>query len=196
LIIILKLIRHHILPEYVFVISEKITVRPDDQPGRRRQEQSDGDKLTEKAAVKYLNARSLNISRTEGEKPVAWDDEGKQVFISRSHTTSMLAAAVSRTCEVGIDIEHKNRNIHYGLANRIRHREEPADLYEPQDVLRLWTIKEAALKWHGSGLRTRMSSVCVSAESENQFHAHFDNGMIVKICSFADDEHLISVAYK
>ncbi len=184
------------MPEYVFVISEKIIVRPDEMSARRQQELLDGDELTEKAAIKYLDAGTLKISRIAGEKPVAWDEDGRQVYISRSHTKSLLVAAVSRQCDVGIDIEHKNRNFYSGLAERIRHKNESADLYRPEQVLRLWTMKEAALKWHGSGLRTRMNSVCIEAENGNKFHALFDNGMIVKICSFIDDEHLISVAYK
>lgn len=81
-----------------------------------------------------------------------------------SHTGSLLALAVSNQAPLGIDLESRllaARQIER-LAKRYFSAADVAWLAlhpDPHYFLRLWTIKEAVLKAHGSGIANNLSAV-------------------------------------
>jgi 4'-phosphopantetheinyl transferase len=103
------------------------------------------------------------------EVEIAHDGKGKpfwkggSLFVSLSHSGSYIAAAVGRE-PVGVDVE-KKRKAAPAVAKRWFRPEENAlleNLSEPertQTFFRLWTLKEAALKYAGEGLSGGLETV-------------------------------------
>lgn len=103
---------------------------------------------------------------------------------SISHTTGLVACAVARDRDVGIDVEHVQVDLDaIALAERFfspREAQDVRDRPAPERTrrfLRYWTLKEAWLKARGVGLG--------SALSEAAFRLHDDGGD--KNCLAADD---------
>lgn len=107
------------------------------------------------------------------EVEIAHDGKGKpfwkggSLFVSLSHSGSYIAAAVGRE-PVGVDVE-KKRKAAPAVAKRWFRPEENAlleTLSEPERTrlfFRLWTMKEAALKYAGEGLSGGLETVdCLS----------------------------------
>lgn len=92
-------------------------------------------------------------------------------------------------------MEMCNREVHPRLMSRMRHREEPEKVYTAYDPIQVWTMKEAALKAIGTGLRKPMNSVRLYPISENNLEIEFNNGKKAKICSFCHNDQWISICY-
>ena len=87
-----------------------------------------------------------------------WED----AHFNLSHSGPWVALAVGER-PVGVDVEcfRENRNTE-ALAKRHFTPEEQAFAAGSQErFLRIWTAKEARIKWDGTGLRTPLSSFCV-----------------------------------
>ncbi len=83
----------------------------------------------------------------------------KGVHFNLSHSGPWVALAVGEN-PVGVDVEcfRENRNVE-ALAKRHFTPEEQAFVGNSQErFLRIWTAKEARLKWDGTGLRTSLDS--------------------------------------
>ena len=110
---------------------------------------------------------SVRIGRLPGGKPVLADGG---VRFSLSHTGGATLIAVSPSCDIGADIElmpvgFDPAPVLTAIASpaeaaRLRAATAPDDLAHA--VLRLWVMKEAALKLHGSGFA--LDSRCIVAE--------------------------------
>ena len=79
------------------------------------------------------------------------------INVSISHSQTMAAAVISTTAQVGIDVEDKKPRANLTeLLNRIATPDELSWWQAQPDALsafyRLWTIKEAVGKLHGTGL--------------------------------------------
>ncbi len=92
------------------------------------------------------------IRIADGGKPYF---KNSPVYFSISHTKSHVFCVLS-DCPVGIDAEEVNRNIRLALADKIL---SPAEKIrfdraenKQQALLRLWVLKEAAVKCSGNGL--------------------------------------------
>jgi len=114
-------------------------------------------RLAEAAGVSPFE---VEIAHDEKGKPF-W--KGSSFFVSLSHSGSYIAAAVGRE-PVGVDVE-KKRNAAPAVAKRWFRPEENAlleTLSEPERTrlfFRLWTMKEAALKYAGEGLSGGLETV-------------------------------------
>ena len=92
-----------------------------------------------------------------------------------SHTGSLLALAIGNQAPLGVDLESRllsGRQIER-LARRYFSETEQNWLAlqpDPAHFLRLWTIKEAVLKAHGSGIANNLSAVHWQPFAA---HAHF-----------------------
>gem|GEM_PF-449625 len=128
------------------------------------------------------------------EKPSATLN-GKVLSVSFSHTTDSVCAAVSRKWVVGVDMESTARAVSPGLKNRMKHPDEKLKFYENEPIIKIWTMKESALKAIGTGLRKPMNSVQLEAESENSYKVSFFNGIKANICSFKCDGQWIALCY-
>ena len=106
--------------------------------------------------------RQLYEEETGGELPeIRIANRGKPYFadsslhFSISHTKHHAFCVLS-SCPVGIDAEEKNRKINLRLAEKILSDPERARFDAAGDkrdaLLRLWVLKEAAVKLTGEGL--------------------------------------------
>ncbi|MGF1671868.1 MAG: 4'-phosphopantetheinyl transferase family protein [Balneolaceae bacterium] len=154
-----------------------------------------GQNLLKRMAKKLLDISDLQIQRKPNEKPTGKLPNGREIFLGISHTKLLIAGVLSDEYPVAVDIEHSERIVPDALLKRIKNKAESNDLYSHLGLIRIWTIKESALKWNGTGLRIRMNRIRIMPVSENLFNVVFDDGRKVKICSFKKSEHWISVAY-
>ena len=123
---------------------------------------------------------SLRFSTDEhGEKPrLVTPPEGGEssappLHFSLTHTSLLVACALTRIGDVGLDAEAWSRSMRVdALAPRVLSPREsqalaavPTDA-RPRRFLEYWTMKEAWLKATGTGLRVSPSSVEVDAEDD------------------------------
>jgi len=137
----------------------------------------------EPARVLYLSAHALlrlGLSRLTGGPPDGWefapDPLGKPtvaapsgapaLHFSLTHTDGLVACAIAREPEIGVDAESLGRSGGFeGLARRFYSPDEqrllaetPAERYR-ETFLDLWTLKEAYLKARGLGLTVPTAAV-------------------------------------
>lgn len=182
------------LPEKIYVSHEPFetdirSVDPDvlqNQSGRN---------LIKEMAGEFLDEEEIQILTQKNEKPKAIC-EGREVSVSFSHTKNAVAGALSFAYNVGCDMENVHRTVHPRLVDRIKHDDEKASLYDELEPVQVWTLKEAALKMIGTGLRKPMKSVRISMIESGVFDVEFDDGKRAKICSFQHKKHWISVCYR
>lgn len=115
--------------------------------------------------------------------------------ISFSHTSRKVCAVVSAEWVVGIDMESDERTVNEKLAKRMKHSSESLKLYENDPIIKVWTMKEAALKAIGTGLRKPMNSVKLEPITDNLYNVEFFNGIKANICSFQVKRQWISICY-
>ena len=84
---------------------------------------------------------------------------------SLSHAVGLVALAITREADVGLDVEHRNsRAFDINLARKYFASAEVADLEslpadeQPGAFLEYWTLKEAYLKATGAGLSQALDS--------------------------------------
>ncbi|WP_340103144.1 4'-phosphopantetheinyl transferase family protein [Rhodohalobacter sp. 8-1] len=128
------------------------------------------------------------------EKPSA-NLNGDIISISFSHTSHSVGGVVSKNWVVGIDMEYTDRQVSERLSQRMKHPDEAFKLYENNPIIKIWTMKEAALKAIGTGLRKPMNSVCLKSVTENNYSVQFFNDINAEICSFQLMDQWISICY-
>jgi 4'-phosphopantetheinyl transferase len=134
------------------------------------------------AALQHLVARALvrtTLSRYAAVPPLAWEfarnahgrphvaapAEGCDLLFNLSHTDGLVALAIGRACEFGIDVEHMPRRVEAAeLAPRFFAPPEAAHVVaasgaEQRDrFFAFWTLKEAYIKARGMGLALPLDS--------------------------------------
>ncbi len=121
----------------------------------------------------------------------------RTIGVSISHCRSMLLCGLYAGGEIGIDVEPDKRRVHPRLLKRICHPEEQTGLPDDLCCIRMWTVKEAALKYLGTGLRVAMNKIRLEMTGEHQFMAFLDPEYVsgsIPISSFPFREHWIAVA--
>lgn len=192
--VLFEQIQHHSLPEEI--LSGYEPLRVETSGGDVDTSQSiTGTLLIKKIADRYWNVSRIDVFTQKYEKPKAFIGS-REVSVSFSHTTDALAAAISDSFNVGLDMESIGRPVHKRLAERMKHFAESPLLYIENEWIRIWTLKEAALKMIGTGLRKPMNSVQISQTDKYRFSVQFDDGMRAKICSFPNHDHWISICYR
>lgn len=190
---LLERIEHHTLPGQIVTGYEPLRVET--AGGDVDTSQSiTGTLLIKKIAGNYMDIPRIDVFTRRHEKPQAFLGN-QEISVSFSHTVDALAAAISGQYSVGLDMEQTGRSVHERLAKRMKHSGESALLYSENEWIRIWTLKEAALKMIGTGLRKPMNSVKIEQERESTFSVQFDDGMRAKISSFQHQEHWISICY-
>jgi 4'-phosphopantetheinyl transferase len=93
-----------------------------------------------------------------------------------AHTAGIAVAAVTSGCDVGVDVESRDRHVHARrLADRFFTPKEAADLGElPPAALRdrfflTWTLKEAYIKALGRGFAQPLDSFTFSLNGERPY---------------------------
>jgi len=132
---------------------------------RKRGEVAQRDGMVTRAFVRQI------LSQYEDIAPLEWQfgsgfngkpfikNAGVNLQFNLSHATNLIVCAVTRTHDIGIDVEYiKRRSDTYKLAPRYFSAQETTALqalpYEQQaiDFYHYWTLKEAYIKACGDGL--------------------------------------------
>jgi 4'-phosphopantetheinyl transferase len=101
--------------------------------------------------------RGIELGRTDAGKPVVTGG----IHFNVSHSADLIVLAVSRTCDVGVDVERRRSVPRVEeLSRRWLTNEERAEIGRLADsgrtasdaFLRVWTLKEARLKALGVGI--------------------------------------------
>lgn len=105
------------------------------------------------AMYQQLTGKELpEIRYGERGKPYFPNDEW---FFSISHTKNHVFCAISKN-EIGIDAEELNRKVNLSIAKKILSQQEFAEFDgetdKSQAILKFWVMKEAYLKYIGTGL--------------------------------------------
>jgi phosphopantetheinyl transferase len=153
-----------------------------------------GSILLKTMANEFMDIGRMDVFTEKYEKPKAFVDED-EISVSFSHTDDALAASISNQHLVGLDMERISRQVNDRLLSRMRHHSEADELYLNSAPVRIWTLKESALKMIGTGLRKPMNSVIIKQQAPCLFEVFFDDGIHAKICSFQHQEHWVSICY-
>lgn len=148
--------------------------------------------LKELAVHQGLEADLFELRKHETGKPFGVIGD-RIVGVSISHCRSMLVCGLHASGEIGIDVEQDRRRVHPRLQERIRHPDEQPGLPDDLCCIRMWTIKEAALKYMGTGLRVAMNKIRLDMTDEHQFQAIVGPDRIA-ITSFPFRGHWVAVA--
>lgn len=157
-------------------------------------ESRSGQELLRKLIGDLYKSGDPEFKTLKYEKPSARLN-GDVVSVSFSHTTEAVCAVISKKWVVGIDMESIDRKVSESLAKRMKHPDETLKFYDNNPIIKIWTMKESALKAIGTGLRKPMNSVRLESVTENLFKARFFNGINAEICSFLLNDQWISICY-
>lgn len=138
-------------------------------------------------------ATSIILKKEDTGKPFIESEKGIR-YVSFSHSQDLVLCAVSGSLDIGLDAETLNRQVNSAIVKRILNENE-WKIYGEDDPVSLWTMKEAAVKSLGTGLRTNLKDL----ELEKMENGHFNitiNGKeeLHGVC-FKALNHYISIAY-
>ncbi|MTI88379.1 MAG: 4'-phosphopantetheinyl transferase superfamily protein [Balneolaceae bacterium] len=135
----------------------------------------------------------LELKKEEKGKPYVLLDEQK-VYVSFSHSKELVMAAISEQKDIGLDIETTDRVIDHRIVERILNEDE-WEVAGEEDPIKLWTIKEAAVKSLGTGLRTNLRDLTIKKIKKNEYSIRFNDDKSFEICNFEELNHQIALAY-
>lgn len=116
-----------------------------------------------------------------GKPLIAFPSEFTFLQMNYSHTQGMIACAVCKYGEVGVDVEDASRPIDLAIADRYFSKLECEQLFElpAEHCLRrffeLWTLKEAYLKARGAGLHLPLDGFSFRFQDGNPVSLEFDS---------------------
>lgn len=117
-----------------------------------------------------------------------------RAFVSFSHTNELVFCAVSETLDIGLDTESTDREVNPAIVKRILSENE-WEVYGEDDPIALWTMKEAAVKSLGTGLRTNLKEIELRKFEEGVFSINLGSEKKLQGLCFEALNHCISIAY-
>ncbi|MBI9035634.1 MAG: 4'-phosphopantetheinyl transferase superfamily protein [Bacteroidales bacterium] len=132
----------------------------------------------------------LQFSTTGKDKPIL--SNHRKIHFNYSHSGSVILLGIG-DCNIGVDVEGERKNM-MKVANRFFSNTEIDYLNsfsgKAQDEVfcKLWTVKEAYLKYMGTGLTKPLSSFTVTFDSEKISIAEEDSILDLNIRLFALDK--------
>ena len=157
---------------------------------QRRNEFVSGRKLLRDSVYQIrTNTPVITVDKDDMGKPFGICN-GEVMHISFSHTKGHVFCAFSDSIDIGVDIESMTRSVHKGLLDRILNQQEQ-DLLNDYSAIQLWTIKEAAVKKKGIGIRIDLKQVQVS----KSMRVLFEDDSRVQFCNFETLGYSVSLAY-
>lgn len=186
-------IEHADLPGEIIVSYEKLHDETN-LSDKDLKENINGTLLIRKIAEIYFSEPEIEVITKKYEKPRAFVN-GNEISVSFSHTRDALSLGMSKQYNVGCDMESIERKVSPLLIDRVRCITESEELYKHVKPIQIWTLKEAALKMIGTGLRKPMNSVSIKMIDLSNFDVEFSDGKRAKICSFQHQNHWISICY-
>ena len=150
----------------------------------------------EKLLINCLNDLSipyvlpLDIKLNEHGKPILMNSP---ISFNISHSKNFISCAIS-TSEVGIDIEEFDEN-HEKVREKLFSNNEKNKFTATNDVIKLWTIKEAYLKMNGTGLINELNSLDTKfLRTIQNYDIYSIDG--VSVCNMINEKFSISIATK
>ena len=140
-----------------------------------------------------IKSDQMQLLKEESGKPYAMNGEEK-LHVSFSHSKSLVMCAISPIQDIGLDIEKENRTIKPEIIRRFLNIND-WDAVGAEDPIRLWTIKEAAVKCLGTGFRTNLNELELATKNGSVFSAKVGSN-IFNVFSFSELNHYIALAYK
>jgi 4'-phosphopantetheinyl transferase len=146
----------------------------------------------------YLVAHSLvrrMLSRVTGAAPLALEfvagEHGRPEIVAPgpaaafrfnlSHTHGLVACAVTRAADIGVDVEYVERKVELmSVANHVFSPREVEGLTslsggaQRERFFELWTLKEAYIKAIGKGLSAPLRSITFEPERSDPVPVYFD----------------------
>ncbi|MDQ0416943.1 4'-phosphopantetheinyl transferase [Croceifilum oryzae] len=105
--------------------------------------------------------------------------EKKQIYFNLTHTDGLVACAITRVGEVGIDVENTVKD-HLEVMHLVFQEEEQAFVKKPDDLETklqhfywVWTRKEAVMKAEGKGFSMRPLSFTVPLDHHKEFDGEY-----------------------
>ncbi len=132
-----------------------------------------------------------------GKEPLGkpfFEVNGKRSYVSFTHSKSKVFCAISESLDIGVDCERSDRIVHNEVVKRILSTQEWKILGE-EDPITLWTIKEAAVKSLGTGLRTNLKEIELSKENSGQYCIKINSERKMSGVCFKYQDHHVSLAW-
>ena len=120
---------------------------------------------------KYLGVDKLNLSYNQWKKPFLVDFPNTHINISHSHEWVVVAIDEN---PVGIDIE-KIQDIDMSIAKSFFSKSESEYIFslhkekQLEEFYKIWTIKEAYIKWKGMGMYIDLNSFDVVIDNNRAY---------------------------
>lgn len=141
-----------------------------------------------------INPEGVELFKESRGKPYAKVGD-ELINVSFTHSPTLVMCAISMKTRIGLDTESLEREINERVVKRILNEKE-WEIIGQEDPLKLWTIKEAALKCSGTGLQTNLKNLMIYKKEKNRYMLRFNNDINYEICSFNLSGHQIALAYQ
>ena len=161
----------------------------------------------EQAQVKYIQSRFIVrsilakeldvkpqnvIIKLQNNKPI-----NDQIYFNLSHSNNLIWLALSKSHDLGIDVECKTRNISPRILNaHFLHQEEKNFINNKNkaDFFKFWTRKEAIGKLIGSGLTKEILSINTVDWKINAPQQNSSQHKFIYLNTKTVDNHIITLA--
>lgn len=141
-----------------------------------------------------VNENEVQLLKEDDGKPYAlWNEN--HIYVSFSHSPNKVYCAISDKLDIGLDVEPAGRDISPKVLERITSEAEQ-EIAATLRPVQIWTIKEAVVKFLGTGLRTNLNELTIVKKGNGQISVRFNNDKFIGICSFRQSDHQIALAYQ
>lgn len=136
---------------------------------------------------------NIKLQKEISGKPFITSTEGRR-NVSFSHSSELVMCAISEYLDIGLDMEVLTRKVNPAILKRILNENE-LRLYQNDKPIALWTMKEAAVKSIGTGLRTNLNDLELQKNSNGSFIVKVKDQNELTGMYFEHLNHGISIAY-
>ncbi|GAB5408733.1 MAG: hypothetical protein BalsKO_10980 [Balneolaceae bacterium] len=143
--------------------------------------------------VQGWNSNSVTLKKEKHGKPFIESEEDR-FFVSFSHSQDLVMCAISQDLDIGLDTETLNREVNPEVVRRILSEKE-WKVYGEDDAISLWTMKEAAVKSLGTGLRTNLKELELEKLESGHFSVTINQKKELRGICFTALNHYIALAY-
>jgi 4'-phosphopantetheinyl transferase len=121
------------------------------------------------------------VAGEHGRPEIAAPEPAAAFRFNLSHTHGLVACAVTRAADIGVDVEYVERKVELlGVANHVFSPREIQGLValsggaQRERFFELWTLKEAYIKAIGKGLSAPLRSITFQPDRPDPVPVHFE----------------------
>lgn len=140
-----------------------------------------------------LDSKSITLKKEPTGKPFI-ESRKERLFVSFSHSQDLVMCAISADLDIGLDAETLDRKINPAIVKRILSENE-WKVFGEEDPISLWTMKEAAVKSLGTGLRTNLKDIELEKLESGRYSVKINQKEKLYGICFKAMNHSISIAY-